>query len=285
MDLAWLNAHFVRGVPGWDRRVSWALGMQDILAAPIGERWGIRGSYDSDVTGLATPAFHFMTGALRRNQATPVATKLLRMGNVGYVVAVQEERVPGLNAVGEVATIFEHPARVLRVADALPPAWVVGGARLGATPTAGLLAIAEPDFDPAQEVVLAGGPRSAPRQGFRARCTIRERSADRLMVEVESSASGHLVVAEAYQDGWKATVDGAEVPVVAANVLFRAVAVPPGSHRVELRYRPAAALWGAALTAAGLLTLAAVFLRRGRSPAPGAGGPPPPSPGRGRYAP
>jgi len=48
-ELPWLNAHFVRGVAGWDRRASWALGMQDILAAPIGARWGIRGSYDSDV--------------------------------------------------------------------------------------------------------------------------------------------------------------------------------------------------------------------------------------------
>ena len=265
-DLAWLNAHFVRGVAGWDRQASWALGMQDILAAPIGARWGIRGSYDTDVTGLATPAFHFMTGALIQNRSTAVAPKLLRMGNVGYVVTVQEGGFPGLTEVGRVETIFDRPARVLRMTDTLPPAWVVGGSRPAASPSAALLAIAEPDFDPAQEVVLAdAAPRVPPPEGFRSRCTIRERRADRLVVDIEASASAHLVVAEAYQGGWRASVDGAAAPVVPANVLFRAVAVPPGSHRVELRYRPAAAWWGAALTVAGLAALAVLGLRRERA--------------------
>jgi Bacterial membrane protein YfhO len=264
-DLAWLNAHFVRGVAGWDRRASWALGMQDILAAPIGARWGIRGSYDTDVTGLATPAFHFLTGALLRNRATAVAPKLLRMGNVGYVVAVPDGGIPDLTPVGEVATIFDRPARVLKVTDALPPAWFVGGSRTADSPSAALLAIAEPDFDPASEIVLAGtGPRVPVPDGFRARWAIRERRADRLVVEVEASAGGHLVVAEAYQDGWRARVDGAAVTVVPANVLFRAVPVPAGSHQVELRYRPPAAFWGAGLTAAGLVALAALGFRRER---------------------
>jgi hypothetical protein len=264
-DLAWLNAHFVRGVAGWDRRASWALGMQDILAAPIGARWGIRGSYDGDVTGTATPAFHFMTGALLRNRATPVAPKLLRMGNVGYVIAVQEAGFAGLTEVGQAATIFDRPVRVMRVGDPLPPAWVVGGSRAADSPTAALLAIAEPDFNPAAEVVLADGGRRVPPPGdFLARCVIRERRADRLVVDTDASASGHLVVAEAYQEGWRATLDGKEVPVRPANVLFRAVAVPAGRHRVELRYRPFAVYWGAALTATGLAGLAALLVRRGR---------------------
>jgi uncharacterized membrane protein YfhO len=93
---------------------------------------------------------------------------------------------------------------------------------------------------------------------------IRERRADRLVVDTEASTRGHLVVAEAYQEGWKATLDGKEVPVRPANVLFRAVAVPAGSHRVELRYRPAAVYWGAALTATGVAALAALLVRRGR---------------------
>src|SRR5712692_8591922 len=264
-ELAWLNAHFVRGVAGWDRGASWALGMQDILAAPIGARWGIRGSYDSDVTGLATPSFHFMTGALLRNRSTPVAPKLLRMGNVGYVVAVREEGIGGLIEVGQAATIFDRPARVMRVADPLPPAWVVGGSRPADSPAAALLAIAEPDFDPAAEVILGdGGRRVPPPSDFRARCAIRERRADRLVVDTDASARGHLVVAEAYQEGWKATLDGTEVPVRPANVLFRAVAVPAGPHRVEMHNRPAAIYWGVALTATGVAALATLLVRRGR---------------------
>ena len=195
----------------------------------------------------------------------PVAPKLLRMGNVGYVVAVQEEGFRGLIEVGQAATIFDRPARVLRVRDPLPPAWIVGGSRPADSPTAALLAIAEPDFDPAAEVILGdGGRRVPPPSDFRARCVIHERRADRLVVDTDANAGGHLVVAEAYQEGWKATLDGTEVPARPANVLFRAVAVPAGSHRVELRYRPAAVYWGAALTATGVAALAALLVRRGR---------------------
>jgi hypothetical protein len=238
--------------------------MQDILAAPIGARWGLRGSYDSDVTGLATPAFHFLAGALRRNAATPVATKLLRLGNVGHAVAVQEGVAPGLVEIGRVATVFDRPARLLEMPAALPPAWVVGGSRAAGTPTEALLAIAEPGFDPAAEVVLGRGAHGPPPAGFRGACTIRERRPDRLVMDVEASANAHLVVAEAYQDGWKATIDGSAAPVVPANVLFRAVAVPAGRHQVEMRYRPAAPLWGAWLTALGLSVTAVLLLRRGR---------------------
>jgi Bacterial membrane protein YfhO len=154
---------------------------------------------------------------------------------------------------------------VLKVPDGLPAAWVVGGSRSAGSPSEALLAIAEPGFDPASEVVLAGGgPRVPPPEGFRAVCTIRERRADRLVVDVEASGNGHLVVAEAYQDGWKASLDGGAVPVEPANVLFRAVEVPAGRHRVDLRYRPPAVFWGTGLTATGLVVAAVMLVRRGR---------------------
>jgi hypothetical protein len=164
-----------------------------------------------------------------------------------------------------VATVFDRPARVLKLPDPLPAAWVVGGSRPADSPSAALLAIAEPGFDPGAEVILGeGAPRVAPPERFKARCAIRERKADRLVADVETSEAGHLVVAEAYQEGWRATVDGVAAPVVPGNVLFRAVAVPAGAHRVELRYRPPAAFWGAGVTLAGLAALTMLALRRER---------------------
>lgn len=255
-DFGWLNAHFVRGVAGWDRASSWALGLQDILAAPIAARWGIRGSFDADFTGLATPALPFLSGAVLRNQATPAATKLLRLGNVGYVVAIQQAGFRDLVEVGRVSTIFDAPVRVLKVPDPLPAAWLVGGSRPAESAGAAVEAIAEADFDPAREVVLgSGSPRVPLPTDFQGRCTILERRADRMVLEVEASAPGHVVVAEAYQRGWKAVLDGAPATVVPANLLFRAVAVPAGLHRLELRYRPASVFWGAGLSAAGLAAL------------------------------
>ena len=49
---------------------------------------------------------------------------------------------------------------------------------------------------------------------------------------------------EGYEPGWTARVDGQEAPLLRANALFRAVAVPKGAHRVEMRYRAAGAAPG-----------------------------------------
>ena len=37
---------------------------------------------------------------------------------------------------------------------------------------------------------------------------------------------------------WRADVDGTEAPLLRANVLFRAVAVPAGRHIVTYRFTP-----------------------------------------------
>jgi len=63
--------------------------------------------------------------------------------------------------------------------------------------------------------------------------------------------------------GWRASVDGDPAPVLQANALFRAVPVPAGRPRVELRYRPPEAALGAALSAlAAVLGLVAWSRRR-----------------------
>jgi hypothetical protein len=60
--------------------------------------------------------------------------------------------------------------------------------------------------------------------------------------------------------GWRATLDGREVPILRADHLLRAVAVSEaGDHHLILEYRPAAWIWGRWIT---LLTLAALLLGR-----------------------
>jgi uncharacterized membrane protein YfhO len=55
---------------------------------------------------------------------------------------------------------------------------------------------------------------------------------------VDAPAGGWLVVRDLYWPGWKARVDGRPVPLLPADGVFRAVALPAGTHQVEFRYRP-----------------------------------------------
>ena len=57
--------------------------------------------------------------------------------------------------------------------------------------------------------------------------------------EVNSEHDGMFVLSEVwYPEGWKATVDGKEVPLVRANYILRALPISAGRHTVELRFEP-----------------------------------------------
>jgi hypothetical protein len=58
-------------------------------------------------------------------------------------------------------------------------------------------------------------------------------------LKVTTAGSNLLFLSETYYPvGWKAFVDGKEIPIYRANYLFRAVVVPPGIHTVEMKFEP-----------------------------------------------
>jgi hypothetical protein len=59
---------------------------------------------------------------------------------------------------------------------------------------------------------------------------------DVITVQVDAHGAGYLVVADADQTGWSATVDGTPAALVAADQGVVAVAVPAVTHSVSLRF-------------------------------------------------
>ena len=53
-----------------------------------------------------------------------------------------------------------------------------------------------------------------------------------------AQANGLLVLHDTYYPGWIAEVDGKSAPILRADILFRAVELPPGTHRVTFRFAP-----------------------------------------------
>ena len=66
---------------------------------------------------------------------------------------------------------------------------------------------------------------------------------NQVVIEADSTTSGYVVLNDPYHPWWFAAVDGADAPVLRANVLFRAVAVPAGRHTVRFEFRPLAGAW------------------------------------------
>ena len=70
------------------------------------------------------------------------------------------------------------------------------------------------------------------------RATIVRWSINQVDIEAESENGGILVLHDPYYPGWVASVDGRNVPILRADVLFRGIEVPPGRHRVRFTYEP-----------------------------------------------
>jgi hypothetical protein len=101
---------------------------------------------------------------------------------------------------------------------------------------------------------------------------------NRVIIDVDTPGPALLRLADLWYPDWKAYVDGRPTPVLRADYLLRAVAVPAGRHRVEFRYESAAVRNGLLLSLASLLVVLAGFAfawwrgRRPRAVAPPAEG-------------
>jgi hypothetical protein len=61
---------------------------------------------------------------------------------------------------------------------------------------------------------------------------------DRVEIAVESDSAAILTMHAPWYPGWEVEVDGATRPLLRADILFRAVEVSPGAHRVVFAFRP-----------------------------------------------
>jgi hypothetical protein len=258
----------VYGPPGLDRRVLGFLSERQFLVPPTATFFGIETSYDLDNRGLFPSDLNDLCNFLRYVEGTSVHKRLLQMGAVAKVVALHAQGLEDLRPEAELPSLMREPIRVLDVDGALPRAWLVGRTRAADKGDA-FRRLGDPSFDPRVEAIVPVGPTLAGSPGFAGDVRWLERRADRQRVETTSGGAALLVLADAYDPGWRASVDGAPALLLRANVAFRGVALPAGRHVVELVYRPRSVVWGLSLSLVALVAtavLGAVGRRSGRRP-------------------
>ena len=69
--------------------------------------------------------------------------------------------------------------------------------------------------------------------------TLKKHQMDRLTYEAQTDKARLAVFSEIfYKDGWEATIDGTPVPIIRANYLLRALAIPKGRHTIVFEFKP-----------------------------------------------
>jgi hypothetical protein len=96
--------------------------------------------------------------------------------------------------------------------------------------------------DPRRETLLEEapppGPRGVPTLGTSPDVVIHRYANSEITLAVDSPGGGLLVLTDVWHPWWRASLNGEDVPILKANVLFRAVAVGPGRHALVFRFEP-----------------------------------------------
>jgi hypothetical protein len=135
-------------------------------------------------------------------------------------------------------------AAVMRLAEPLPRALLVGAATVVPDRAAMLRALVAADFDPRRRVLLETAPEPAPEASLHdpGRVALTTVDTDTLDFEVDTLRPALLLVTDSYARGWRAVSIGPSpqprYEVLPANLALRAIPLAAGHHRLRLEYAP-----------------------------------------------
>jgi hypothetical protein len=191
---------------------------------------------------------------------------VLNMLNCQYIASARPLRYPRWTEV------FREGQTILYRNDAaLPRAWLVGDVEV--VPGRGEMfdRLRDPSFDPSTTALLYEAPGEEVAMTIDGGVEVADYAPNRMEFRTWSGAPAFVVVSEMYYPaGWRAYVDGEEVPIYQTNHGLRGMTLPAGEHRVVMQFRPWSYFTGRSLSiGAGailvLCLLAGVVIQRMRS--------------------
>jgi hypothetical protein len=201
---------------------------------------GLRYAYDPDPDGSYTLLDRFARDVVTARD-WPARLKWLRAAGVGSVIASDVPAgLPGLvplfteGRFGPAATLF-------RLADPLPGTRRLSRVRGSASVTEAVALFDAADFDPATDGVVAGRPPAdtdLPDADAAAVARVVAEGPDGLVVETSGTRPGLLLVDRSFTPRVRATVNGRDATVFAAQLHLVGVPVPAGTARVEVLLAP-----------------------------------------------
>jgi hypothetical protein len=171
-------------------------------------------------------------------------------------LTVMDTRLPAFEPVPAdpgLRVTFSGDVKVYQRQNAPGRAWVVPDPVPVATMEEAVHLLGEPAFQPEQAVVVEQLPVSRLLVGGGGQVTWLRDDPGHVTLLVDAPEGGWLVLADAPFPGWQAKLDGSDVEWFPANMINRALYIPPGSHTVEWRYSTPGLGVGALATLAGAI--------------------------------
>jgi len=143
--------------------------------------------------------------------------------------------------------------------DAFPRAWIVH--RIESAPVKQVPSrLNDPAFDARHAAVMAGPAPALDSCDSAEDARIVRRTANTVAVDARLACRGMLILSDTWYPGWSARVDGRSVPIYEVDSALRGVVAEAGNHHIDFRYRPASAILGGLMSAAGILAACTIAL-------------------------
>ena len=170
--------------------------------------------------------------------------------------------LPGLEPASE-KSVFR--LRQYRITDPLPRAYMVGRVEVLADSVEILKRFIEGGEDPHSiAYVSQGAPLAGAMEPIDGRVRWLAGNNHSVRLRVSAPDSTMLVLTDTWYPGWRATVDGAPVPIEHVNWHFRGVRLTPGEHLVRFDFKPTGILTGGVLSLIALVGLCFAIVKGGK---------------------
>lgn len=166
----------------------------------------------------------------------------------------------GMSSRSPFTLVYSHDISIYRNEAAFPRAFVVHRIQSGVSDAEAAAELGSPSFDPARTLLLADRQDTSALQGVPATdastVSVAHVGASEVTLTANLEHPGYVALQDTYYPGWHAYLDGADVPILRSDVMFRAVAVPKGRHTIRFVYAPRSFQLGVAVMLLPVLLLA-----------------------------
>jgi hypothetical protein len=195
---------------------------------------------------------------------SPARKRMLDAAGVRYVLDLAENGSTAKTfPPGSFTSVYNQNSwRILENLDAAPKAFLTTDILTYDTREDFAAKFFAPEFDPTRQVLLPVMPALTYPLDRAGTAEVTSYSTNAITIKTTSGSPAVLVVTDTYYPGWKATIDGAEAPILRANWTFRAIPILAGTHTVDMAYQPSSFAIGRVVSIASFIVLCIIVLMR-----------------------